>query len=150
MSDEQNNQQFEPAFGRYIQMHSVKLGVKPGYILRKVGQAYMVMPTGPRMKDYKGMITLNETGAFLFKQSQRENVTKPDLIEACKTEYGADDEEAEKAVDAFVQQCAQCGLFELESKIIDLKEQREVSQDEWREICAREEAAQSGGEPADS
>ena len=141
MSEEQNRKE-PPEIGRYIQVHNVALGVKPGYVLRKVGQAHMVMATGPRMKDYQGMITLNETGAFLFKESQKENPSKQDLIDACKAEYGASDEEALEAVDSFIQQCAQCGLFELESKIIDLKEQREVSEDEWRAIVERGEHLQ--------
>ena len=57
----------------------VRVGVRKGYILRKVGEAYMVMPTGPRMKEYRGMITLNETGAFLFKESQKPEPTRDKL-----------------------------------------------------------------------
>ncbi len=102
----------------HIETHKfirVKIGVKPGFILRKVGEAYMVMPTGPRMKEYKGMITLNETGADLFKASQAENPSKRSLMDALIAKYGVDEKEAEEAVDSFVQQCARAGLFEMES-----------------------------------
>jgi len=90
----------------------VSIGVRPGFMLRKVGQAYMVMPTGPRMKEYEGMITLNETGAFLFKESQKPDVSKEKLIAACISEYDASEEEAERAVDMFIMQCGSCGIFE--------------------------------------
>lgn len=118
----EQNPEGEKKFGAYL---SIDIGVKPGFMLRKVGKAYMVMPTGPRMKDYEGMITLNETGAFLFKESQKPEPTREKLIEACKAEYGAEDEEAAKAVDAFVLQCANCGIFEQRSLIYD-KETGEV------------------------
>lgn len=120
----------QPKPDRYLILRTIKIGVKPGYVLRKVGQAYMVMPTGPRMKDYKGMITLNETGAFLYKESEKEEPTRDKLIEACIAEYGATQEEAEQAVDSFVKQCAQCGLFEYEKRVFDTQEQRELSPEE--------------------
>ena len=103
------------------QLINVKIGVRPGFILRKVGEAFMVMPTGPRMKEYKGMITLNETGAVLFKASQQPNPTVRSLMDALKAEYGVEDEEAETAVRSFVQQCARAGLFEMETKEIEVK-----------------------------
>lgn len=117
---------------RYYRVRNVKIGPKAGYMLRKIGQAYMVVPTGPRMKDYQGMITLNETGAFLFKESQKPEPTKQKLIDACKAEYGASDEEALEAVDAFVLQCAECGLFEDELRVFDFALGRELTQEEIR------------------
>lgn len=89
----------------------VRVGVRKGYILRKVGEAYMVMPTGPRMKEYRGMITLNETGAFLFKESQKPEPTREKLIKAAMEEYKVGEEEAAENVDSFIQQCADCHLF---------------------------------------
>ncbi|MCL1964293.1 MAG: PqqD family peptide modification chaperone [Firmicutes bacterium] len=123
-----------PEGARYLILRDVQIGVKPGYILRKVGQAYMVMPTGPRMKEYQGMITLNETGAFLFQESQKPEPTKAKLIEACKAEYGASEEEAGEAVDAFVLQCAECGLFEFVTKILDTFTGKEITEDEFKQL----------------
>lgn len=115
---------------KYIAAMVVDVGVLPGFMLRKVGQAYMVMPTGPRMKEYEGVITLNETGAFLFKESQKPEPTKQKLIDACKAEYGATDEEALKAVDAFVIQCAECGIFAYRKAYFDKKTGEKVAEDE--------------------
>ncbi|HIT68653.1 MAG TPA: PqqD family protein [Candidatus Aphodomonas merdavium] len=90
----------------------VRVGVKDGYILRKVGEAYMVMPTGARMKEYRGMITLNETGAFLFQEAQKPEPTREKLIAAAMKEYNVEEIEAAENVDSFVQQCAECNLFQ--------------------------------------
>ncbi len=95
-------------------------GIRPGYVLRKVGQAFMVMPTGPRMKEYKGMITLNETGAFLFEEMQKPEPSLEKLIQACVDKY--DDtswEEANDAVLSFLNQCCNCNLIEFDEKFIN-------------------------------
>ncbi len=115
---DENGQEYHIETRRFIR---VKIGVKSGFILRKVGEAFMVMPTGPRMKEYKGMITLNETGADLFKASQAENPTKRSLMDALIEKYGVDEKEAEEAVDSFVQQCARAGIFEMESQETNIK-----------------------------
>lgn len=115
---------------RYRVVRRVMLELVPGYILRKVGQAYMVMPTGPRMKDYQGMITLNETGAFLFKEMQKPEQTEEKLAQACMEEYGATKEEADKAVDLFIDQCAKCGLMNYMEAVFDAREEKIITDDE--------------------
>lgn len=111
----------------YTGLRMIKPVIREGFMLRKVGQAFMVMPTGPRMKEYQGMITLNETGAFLFKQAQpKEEPTHAKLVKACIEAYGATQEEAVAAVDAFLMQCADCGLMESELKITDRRTGLEV------------------------
>jgi hypothetical protein len=127
MDNEQQNEN-----PRYLRMRGIGLQLKPGFVLRKVGQAYMVMPTGPRMKEYQGMITLNETGAFLFKEVEKPGQTVGMLREACMREYGATDEEAAQAVELFTRQCADCGLLPYTTRYYDTVEQREVTEDELR------------------
>jgi hypothetical protein len=78
---------------------------KPGFVVRKVGDAYMVVPTGPRMKEYRGMITINETGAFLFDQIKTRR-SAAELIEALRKEYEIDEDTAFEAISAFVDQCS--------------------------------------------
>lgn len=131
---------------RYSVYRSVKVGLKPGYVLRKVGQAYMVMPTGPRMKDYQGMITLNETGAFLYKETEKEGTTRETLIEACKKEYDASDEEADMAVNSFINQCADCGLFEVNEAVYDNEEGKMITVEEFRKRMAEKMAESKNDE----
>ena len=80
---------------------NVKIGVRPGFILRKVGDAFMVMPTGPRMKEYKGMITLNETGKFLWERLAV-GAEEAELVKDLLAEYDVTEEVAAKSVAAFV------------------------------------------------
>lgn len=103
--------EIEPGMESTFTIQQVNVGVRKGYLLRKVGDAYMVMPTGPRMKEYRGMITLNETGAFLFKEAQKPDASRRSLIDAAMAEYKVGEPEAAENVDSFIQQCAECRLF---------------------------------------
>ena len=57
------------------------------------------------------MITLNETGAFLFKEAQKPDASRRSLIDAAMAEYKVGEPEAAENVDSFIQQCAECRLF---------------------------------------
>lgn len=53
---------------------------KKGFILRRLGKEYMVVPVGEASKDLNGMIRLNETGAFYWRELEK-GITKDGLIE---------------------------------------------------------------------
>jgi len=89
---------------------------KPGFVVRKVGEAYMVVPTGARMKEYKGVISINETGAFLFDRI-KERTSHVELAKLLVEEYGITPPEAMQAVHMFVEQCSFAGL--LVTEIVD-------------------------------
>lgn len=60
--------------------------IKKGFVLREVADNYVVVPTGKASINFNGMITLNETGAFLWKQLI--NVTTIEtLVESLVREY---------------------------------------------------------------
>ena len=40
--------------------------IKEGFILREVAGNYIVVAVGSAVKQFNGVITLNETGAFLW------------------------------------------------------------------------------------
>lgn len=52
---------------------------KKGFILRRLGQEYMVVPIGEASKNLNGMIRMNETGAFLWKELEN-GITEEELI----------------------------------------------------------------------
>jgi len=83
---------------------------RSGFVVRKVGEAHMVVPTGARMKEYRGMITINETGAFLFDLI-KERRTARELMDALIAEYGIDDKTAFEAIETFVDQCSFANLL---------------------------------------
>lgn len=124
---------------RVIVRQDMEFRINDGYVLRKVGQAFMVMPTGARMKNYQGMITLNDTGAFIFEQMKKPGATRDGVIEACVAEYKCTEEEAKQAVTVFLAQASECGLIPYKEAYIDLATQQEITQEE-ADVIAREEA----------
>ncbi|MDR1598944.1 MAG: PqqD family protein [Oscillospiraceae bacterium] len=93
------------------------LEARTGFVTRKVGEAYMIVPTGPRMKEYKGVITINETAAFLFDKVREKRQSADDMIKLLQEEYGIDGKTAFEALSAFVEQCTFANL--LVSEVVD-------------------------------
>lgn len=74
--------------------------IKNGFLLRQVAGQNVVLPESETL-DLNVMITLNETGAFLWDQLQ--NDTNEDaLVQALLAEYDVDEKTAASAVEAFV------------------------------------------------
>ncbi len=67
--------------------------VKENFLLRQVAGSWLVMPIGQEMLDFNGMLTLNETGAFLWQKLQ-EGATIEELATALTLEYKVSLEEA--------------------------------------------------------
>lgn len=76
--------------------------IKDGFILRSVSDAYVVVPLGEAAKTFNGMITLNETGAFLWKKLSESDVDEKSLVDSLLNEYDVSRELAQKDVSAFV------------------------------------------------
>ncbi len=75
--------------------------LKKGFVLRQVGSKYMVVAVGAATLDFRSIITLNETGAFLWRQLQEET-TAEDLVAALLAEYEVTEELACADVDTFL------------------------------------------------
>lgn len=60
--------------------------IKDGYILSTVAGECVVLPTGADL-DLRYMITLNESGKFLWEQLQEEK-TEEELLQAVIASYG--------------------------------------------------------------
>ena len=66
----------------------------------KIGKQYMAVPVGGRTRDFAGVITLNETGAFLWEKLQTEQTTEA-LVGFLMEEYDIDAKHGEESVLAF-------------------------------------------------
>ncbi len=75
--------------------------LKEGFLLKKVAGEYVVVPTGNAMIDFKAMISLNETGAFLW-EALKTDKSQQQLTEALLGEYDVDEETASCDVAEFV------------------------------------------------
>ena len=85
--------------------------IKEGFILRNAAGSYVVVPIGEATLDFNGMMSLNETGAFLFGKLI-EGTDKEQLIEDLMSEYAVDKELAAKDVEDFIQKVEREDLFE--------------------------------------
>ena len=74
--------------------------LKNGFLLRQVAGQTVVLPVGGEL-DLNMMITLNDTGAFLWERLQTET-DEAALVAALLAEYDVDRATAEKSVAAFL------------------------------------------------
>lgn len=76
--------------------------IKDGFILREVAGNYIVVAVGSAVKQFNGVISLNETGAFLWKKLE-EGCEEKDLLSALLDEYEVESAVAEADVKAFLE-----------------------------------------------
>ena len=67
--------------------------IKDGYMLSNVAGKYIVVPLGSEALDFNGIITTNETGAFLWKCLEND-ISEKDLLTALLKEYDIDEKMA--------------------------------------------------------
>lgn len=84
--------------------------IKEGYILREVADSFIVLQVGGEF-DLKRLITLNETGAFLWKLLEQ-GATREELINKTEEEYDATRERIESDVDFLLSKMRNAGLLE--------------------------------------
>ena len=84
--------------------------IKDGFILREVAGNYIVVSVGTRVKEFNGVINLNETSALLWKLLEKGS-SEEELAKALMKEYEIDSELAEKDVKAFVCKLKEAGLL---------------------------------------
>lgn len=75
--------------------------IKEGFIIRKIANTDMVVPIGQNIADFNGVITLNESAAFLWKRL-KEGSEIPYLVDALIREYNIKRELAQRDVENFV------------------------------------------------
>ena len=83
--------------------------LKDGFLMRQVAGQTVVLPSGDEL-DLNLMITLNETGAFLWERLTEET-TEDALVAALLGEYDCDEATARKAVVGFVQKLVENGFL---------------------------------------
>lgn len=83
--------------------------LKDGFVLRNVAGETVVLPVGEDL-NLNMMITLNETGRFLWEQLQKET-EELELVSALLKEYDVDEATAKAAVHAFVKKLNDNGFL---------------------------------------
>ena len=85
--------------------------LKKNFVLRDVADVWAVMPTAADMLNFDGMLTLNDSGAMLWKQLEQ-GADKEVLVQALFDEYEVSEEQAAADVEAFLATLTEAGCLE--------------------------------------
>ena len=75
--------------------------IKDGFAKREIAGTNIVVPVGDRNKDFNGMITLNESGAF-FWDCFTKDITIDEAVKKVTDEYDIDEKTAKEDIEKFV------------------------------------------------
>jgi len=75
--------------------------LKYDFVIREVADKTVAIPIGDATEDFDCMITLNESGAFLFNLLKKD-ISREELISLFLEEYNATKEQAEGTIDGFL------------------------------------------------
>lgn len=85
--------------------------IKEGFVLKTVGDNHIVVPVGAQTVDFRSMITLNETGAFLWKMLEN-GCEEADLQKELLAEYAVEADLAQRDIAAFIAKLTENNLLE--------------------------------------
>lgn len=84
------------------------------FALREIAGNYIIVPFGENTVSFNSMITLNETGAFLWKLLENQS-TKDELLSRMLEEYEIDEATASQHIDNFITKLIEVGIIKNES-----------------------------------
>ena len=84
--------------------------LKEGFVLREVAGSVVVLPTGNEL-DLNMMISLNETGRFLWEKLEK-GADEESLLQAMLAEYDVDAAAAKAHIAAFCEKLRDNGFLE--------------------------------------
>lgn len=76
--------------------------LKYNFIVRNVAGQAVALPIGNTDNNFSGMIKLNSVGEFIFKLLEND-ITLDEIVNKITEAYEVSDEEAKKAVEAFLE-----------------------------------------------
>ena len=85
--------------------------IKKGFILRNVANTHIVVPVSQNILNYNGMLSLNESGAFLWSVLER-GTDREGLLAALLNGYEVPRAVAEQDLDEFLARVASIGALE--------------------------------------
>ena len=80
------------------------------FVLRKVRGLNVVLPTGPKVKDFGGALNLNDTAAFIFEQLQS-GKTVEEVAAALVAAYDVTPEKALASVQETIDSLREAGVM---------------------------------------
>lgn len=86
--------------------------IKEGFLLRNVAGNYVIVPVGDDAVEFNGIVTLNESGKFLWDLLENE-ITKEELLKKFMEEYNVTEETAKADIKEFMQTLLDSGIVEV-------------------------------------
>ncbi len=86
--------------------------IKEGFILREIAGSFIVIPIGERVVEFNCLISLSESGAFLWRKIINQSVDEKKLAECMANEYEVDEATAQADVYEFTSELIRAGLAE--------------------------------------
>lgn len=76
--------------------------IKEGFLLRQVGDSFVVIPVGTHNVDFSNVITLNHSGAFIWGCLEK-GMSRDEVVENLLGEYDVETAVAQQDVDQFIE-----------------------------------------------
>lgn len=84
---------------------------KKGFMLRSVANRHVVVAVGQASVDFNGLITLNDTGAFIWEELSK-GCTYDELLKKMLEVYEVDEKTAREGIDSFLETARSANLIE--------------------------------------
>ena len=84
--------------------------INSNFALRSIAGSWVALPLGEAVVDFRGMLTLNESGVILWRRRE-EGATREELVHALMSEYDVEPDVAEADVDAFIKRLTDAGCI---------------------------------------
>ena len=84
--------------------------IKSDYMLKNVGNEYMIIPTSNTNVNFSKIFNINDTAAFIFKNLQEER-SKEEILELMSVEYDAPKEVLSADIDEFIKELKKRGIY---------------------------------------
>ncbi len=85
--------------------------IKSGFILREIAGQWVVVPLGSRTVEFNCIMTLSESGAFLWRMLEQ-GTDVDEMVNALLKEYDVDETLAKQDVKNFVENITEKSLCE--------------------------------------
>lgn len=84
---------------------------KKGFMLRSVAGRHVVVAIGQASVDFNGLITLNETGAYIWEKLSK-SITYDELLADMLNDYDVDEATAKEGIDSFLSTARNANLID--------------------------------------
>lgn len=83
--------------------------INEGFMLREVAGNFVVVPVGKASENFRGVINLNEIGAFIWRKIES-GLAEDEIANALTEEYNVSLEQAKEDVNKFINKLVEAKL----------------------------------------